>query len=172
MSVVGLLCLGLTMAPVLALHLNRLPAATALDFSAGPAPVGGPNVPTPADDVVSPTTTTTMTIAPVTTTTTTTTTTTAPPSAPASSPRAEQPPPRTADGPASWYKGRKAECAHRSIPLRTVVKVTNLGNGRSTRCTITNRGPYKEGRIIDLSKPAFAALASPSRGVIKVRVDW
>ena len=89
----------------------------------------------------------------------TTTTTTAPP-------RPSQ------TGPASWYDAPQGTCAHQSLPFGTVVTVTDLDNGRSTTCTVEDRGPYQDGRIIDLSKATFSQLESPGVGVIDVRITW
>ena len=50
--------------------------------------------------------------------------------------------------------------------------MTNLSNGRSTRCRVTTRGPYADGRVIDLSRGAFSQIADPSAGVIDVRISW
>ncbi len=170
MPVSILLTAGLTIAPAFALHLNRIPAASAFEISAGPAWVQGPDLPSPLSrlvGVVSPPTT-----RPPTTTTTTTTTTTAPPTtplAPAADP--EPAPTHTQTGRASWYAGRKGKCAHRTIPLRTVLRVVNLANGKETRCTVTNRGPFRGDRVLDLTKATFAELAPVSKGVIHVRIE-
>ena len=56
--------------------------------------------------------------------------------------------------------------AHPYLRLNSYVNVTH--NGKTIRVKITDRGPYAGGRILDLSYGAFAALASPSRGVINV----
>jgi rare lipoprotein A len=53
-----------------------------------------------------------------------------------------------------------------------VVHVTNLANGATTTCTVEDRGPYEGGRIIDLSEATFSQIASPSQGVIQVRINW
>lgn len=116
-------------------------------------------------------TTTTHTHAPSTTTRPTTTTTKPPP-----------PPPTTAapqfgngeaTGKASWYQAAApGSCAHRTIPKGTLVRVTNLANGRAVPCTVADRGPYVDGRIIDLAEPDFAQLAGSHEGVIDVRIEW
>jgi rare lipoprotein A len=59
--------------------------------------------------------------------------------------------------------------AHPYLPLNSYVNVTH--NGKTIRVKVTDRGPYAGGRILDLSYGAFAALASPSRGVINVCVS-
>ena len=63
-------------------------------------------------------------------------------------------------------------CAHRSLPKGTALKVTNLGNGKVTTCVVNDRGPYVEGRILDLSREAFSEIASISDGVIRVAIEW
>lgn len=79
---------------------------------------------------------------------------------------------RSQTGPASWYPAPAGTCAHKTLPIGTVVTVTDLENGRQTTCRVEDRGPYQGGRIIDLSKTTFAQLAPPSRGVIQVRITW
>lgn len=56
--------------------------------------------------------------------------------------------------------------AHPYLRLGSYVKVTH--RGKTIRVKINDRGPYADGRILDLSYGAFAALASPSRGTINV----
>lgn len=77
-------------------------------------------------------------------------------------------------GRASWYDNPYGgyTAAHRTLPRGTIVTVTNVANGRSVQVRINDRGPYVEDRIIDLNRKAFAELASPSRGVIDVRIEW
>ena len=113
-------------------------------------------------------TTTTSTTAKATTTTTAkpTTTTTAAPQQASSTGNVQE-------GDASYYDNAPAgTCAHRTAPMGTILKVTNLANGKSTTCKVADRGPYIAGRIVDLSKPTFAEIAPLSAGVIKVRVEW
>jgi rare lipoprotein A len=89
-------------------------------------------------------------------------------------------------GIASWYgeqfQGRQTAsgepfdmldftAAHPSLPLGTIVKVTNLRNGRTVVVRINDRGPVVDGRIIDLSYNAARALDFQERGVQKVRLD-
>ena len=99
--------------------------------------------------------------------------------APDSSKRAET-------GRASWYgsfhHGRRTAsgeiydmhaltAAHPTLPLGTRVLVTNLLNGRSVEVRVNDRGPYVDGRIIDLSYAAAQPLAAVSRGVVPVRLN-
>lgn len=118
----------------------------------------------------------------------TTTTTPAPPR-PATTPHAARsattPPPPTTVAPApvqsahgtesgiaSWYQTFDGTCAHKSIPKRTILTVTNVETGASVTCRVADRGPYVVGRIVDLDRELFAALARTSRGTIPVRITW
>ena len=65
----------------------------------------------------------------------------------------------------------KMTAAHKTLPLGTKAKVTNLKDGKSVQVEINDRGPYAEGRIIDLSQAAAKALGIIDRGVVKVRVE-
>jgi rare lipoprotein A len=49
--------------------------------------------------------------------------------------------------------------------------VTNVQNGKSVIAKVNDRGPYVQGRIIDLSRSAFSSIASMSAGVITVKVE-
>ena len=61
--------------------------------------------------------------------------------------------------------------AHRSLPLGTKVRVTNLHNGQSVLVTINDRGPYIRGRQIDLSMGAARAIGMLGRGVANVVIQ-
>jgi rare lipoprotein A len=61
--------------------------------------------------------------------------------------------------------------AHRTLPLGTVVRVTNLQAQRSATVTITDRGPFVEGRIIDLSLAAAKAIDVWRAGTAKVKLE-
>lgn len=61
--------------------------------------------------------------------------------------------------------------AHRTLPLPTVVRVTNLGNGRALVVRVNDRGPFAHGRILDLSKRAAQLLGFERQGVARVRVQ-
>lgn len=82
------------------------------------------------------------------------------------------------EGGASFYSlgGRgcgtgRYTAAHKTLPKGTQVLVTNLANGKTVTVTIDDRGPYVNGRIIDLSCDAFGVLAPHSQGVIaRVRI--
>ncbi len=76
-------------------------------------------------------------------------------------------------GEATWYDSPDpAVCAHKSVPMGTVLTVTNIETGASTTCRVGDRGPYVDGRIIDLSREAFSQLAPLSDGVINVKIEW
>lgn len=61
--------------------------------------------------------------------------------------------------------------AHKTLPMPSLVRVTNLENGRSLVVRINDRGPYKPGRIIDLSRRSAQLLDIESKGTAKVRVQ-
>jgi rare lipoprotein A len=66
---------------------------------------------------------------------------------------------------------RAMTAAHRSIAFGTVVRVTNLENGRTIKVQIEDRGPFVDGRIIDLSANAGRMLGITRQGVAQVRVE-
>ena len=89
-------------------------------------------------------------------------------------------------GIASWYgvpfHGRRAAngdvydmnqetAAHRTLPFGSLVRVTNLDNGLQTEVRITDRGPFVEGRIIDLSFAAARAVDMVGAGIARVRLE-
>jgi rare lipoprotein A len=61
--------------------------------------------------------------------------------------------------------------AHRSLPFGTKVRVTNLLNNRSVTVKINDRGPFIEGRIIDLTRYAFSKIGDTEQGLIKVKIE-
>ena len=61
--------------------------------------------------------------------------------------------------------------AHRTLPLGSRVRVTNLHNGRSVLVTINDRGPYRRRRAIDLSYGAARVLGMLHRGIAQVRIE-
>ena len=90
------------------------------------------------------------------------------------------------EGLASWYGGKFQgrltasgevfdtnlfTAAHKSLPFGTVVKVTNLLNGLSTVVKINDRGPFVEGRIIDLSRAAAEKIDMIGMGTARVTVE-
>ena len=76
---------------------------------------------------------------------------------------------RTASGEVFDMNGMTA--AHRTLPFGTRVRVTNLANGREAVVRINDRGPFRKGRIIDVSYAAARRLGIVGPGVAKVRVE-
>lgn len=89
-------------------------------------------------------------------------------------------------GDASWYgpgfHGRKTAsgevfdmhartAAHRTLPFGALVRVTRLDTGASTVVRINDRGPFKPGRVIDLSNGAARDIDMVRDGVARVRID-
>jgi rare lipoprotein A len=89
-------------------------------------------------------------------------------------------------GVASWYGGsfhgkqaangelfdmEALTAAHRTFPLGSVVRVVNLANGKHIHVRITDRGPYVNGRILDLSRGAAARLGMVAGGLSVVQVQ-
>jgi uncharacterized protein YabE (DUF348 family) len=75
-------------------------------------------------------------------------------------------------GQATWYDYTPGTCAHKTIPKGTVLTVINVATGASTTCVVADRGPYADGRIVDLTPGVFSRLAPLSKGVIDVRIEW
>ncbi|MFM9939649.1 MAG: septal ring lytic transglycosylase RlpA family protein [Hyphomicrobiaceae bacterium] len=61
--------------------------------------------------------------------------------------------------------------AHKTLPFGTKVRVTHLGNGKSVVVRINDRGPFKAGRVIDLSYAAAGVLGMHGQGLAKVKVE-
>jgi len=91
------------------------------------------------------------------------------------------------EGEASWYgpgfhghetaNGEQFDtedmtAAHRTLPMPSVVRVTNLENGKSVVVRVNDRGPFKRNRIIDVSKSAAKALDFHGQGTTHVRVEF
>ena len=92
-----------------------------------------------------------------------------------------------AEGMASWYgadfHGRPTasgerydmhgiSAAHRTMPLPSYARVTNLDNGRSIIVRVNNRGPFVHNRVIDLSTGSARALDFYKKGIARVRVEF
>ena len=73
---------------------------------------------------------------------------------------------RTASG--ERFNPSAMTAAHRTLPFGTTVVVTHLGNGRSTRAVVEDRGPFIQGRIIDLSPRLAEHLGMIRQGVAPV----
>ncbi len=93
----------------------------------------------------------------------------------------------SAVGTASWYgadfHGRKTAngelfdtesitAAHRTLPMPSYIRVTNMVNGRSIIARVNDRGPFHSSRLIDVSEPVAQALAFRTMGTAKVKVDY
>ena len=76
---------------------------------------------------------------------------------------------KTASGKA--YDKNKLTAAHKTLPLGTVVRVTNKKNGKTVDVEITDRGPFGPGRIIDLSVAAAKELDMMKAGVVPVIIS-
>jgi len=69
------------------------------------------------------------------------------------------------------YRHNKLTAAHKTLPFGTKVRVTNLGNDKTVDVVINDRGPYVEGRIIDLSRSAAEALGFENYGLADVKLE-
>jgi len=76
---------------------------------------------------------------------------------------------RTANG--ERYDMNALTAAHPTLPLPSIVNVTNLENGRSVKLTINDRGPFKSKRIIDISRQGAQLLGFKEQGIARVRVE-
>lgn len=77
---------------------------------------------------------------------------------------------KTASG--ATFNQRKLTAAHKTLPFGTKVKVTNLTNGKTVKVKVTDRGPFVEGRIIDLSKKAAEKIKMVNAGVVQVEIKY
>ena len=68
-------------------------------------------------------------------------------------------------------RGSGFTAAHKTLPFGTRVRVIDLKTGRSVIVTITDRGPFNHGRVLDLCTRAARALGMIDRGVIRVRAE-
>nr|WP_319490714.1 septal ring lytic transglycosylase RlpA family protein [uncultured Desulfobacter sp.] len=76
---------------------------------------------------------------------------------------------RTASG--ELFDQHAQTAAHRRLPFGTKVKVTNKRNKKSVIVTINDRGPFVEGRIIDLSRSAFRRISNTRHGTLDVELQ-
>jgi rare lipoprotein A len=117
------------------------------------------------------------------------------PSGPPTSPSVTQPPTRSApfipgiyveEGTASWYgipfHGRRAAngeifdmntlvAAHRTLPFGSILRVTNLNNGKQIEVRVIDRGPFVGDRILDLARAAAAGIDMIGTGTAPVRIE-
>jgi rare lipoprotein A len=75
----------------------------------------------------------------------------------------------TADG--DTFDQHALTAAHRTLAFGTIVRVTDLSNGRMVKVKINDRGPTIDGRIIDLSSAAARALGMKEKGITRVRLE-
>ncbi|GGC91040.1 septal ring lytic transglycosylase RlpA family protein [Halopseudomonas salina] len=69
------------------------------------------------------------------------------------------------------YQAGENTAAHRTLPFGSMVRVTNLKNGKSVVVRINDRGPFVRGRIIDLSRAAFESIGRASEGLLRVEIE-
>jgi rare lipoprotein A len=69
------------------------------------------------------------------------------------------------------YDMYQLTCAHQTLPLGTMVMVTNLENGKSVELKVNDRGPFVKGRIIDVSYAAAKMLEMSEKGTAMVKVE-
>ncbi|MEK2690222.1 septal ring lytic transglycosylase RlpA family protein [Bdellovibrio sp. GT3] len=92
----------------------------------------------------------------------------------------------TAQGKASWYgeshngnrtasgetfNMKELTAAHRTLPMGSMIKVTSLTSGKSTTVRVNDRGPFKKGRIVDVSEAAAKELGMIQKGVDQVKIE-
>lgn len=77
---------------------------------------------------------------------------------------------KTANG--EIYNMGEMTAAHRTLPLPSIVRVTNLDNNKSVILRVSDRGPYAKNRVIDVSESAAIKLGFKSRGTANVRVEF
>jgi rare lipoprotein A len=75
----------------------------------------------------------------------------------------------TASGPR--FDGHSLVAAHRTLPFGTRVRITNLANDRHVVVTIVDRGPFRKGRVIDVSRRAARELGFEHAGITRVRLE-
>jgi len=82
----------------------------------------------------------------------------------------ESPSHTTADG--EVFDTDEITAAHKTFPLPCIVEVTNLDNGKTIRVRVNDRGPFVEGRIMDLSRGSAKALGVYGAGTARVKLTW
>lgn len=76
---------------------------------------------------------------------------------------------KTASG--KTFRQSEYTCAHMTLPFGTKIKVTNLANSKEVIVTVTDRGNFPKGRVVDLSKKAFGEIASLKSGLVNVKIE-
>lgn len=77
---------------------------------------------------------------------------------------------KTANG--DLYNKKLLTAAHRTLPMPSLIKVTNLGNNKSLILMVNDRGPFKKDRIIDVSENAAEILGFKNKGIAKLKVQY
>ena len=75
---------------------------------------------------------------------------------------------KTASG--ERFSNSSMTAAHKRLPFGTWVVVTNINNGKTVKVRINDRGPFVKGRIIDLTRAAFAEIENLDRGLAEVEI--
>jgi rare lipoprotein A len=70
------------------------------------------------------------------------------------------------------FRQQLLTAAHRTLPFGTMVTVTNLKNDKKIRVRINDRGPFKEGRIIDVTRKGAEMLDFVRDGLVEVKIDY
>lgn len=71
----------------------------------------------------------------------------------------------------TMFNQHAATVAHKTLKLGTKLKITNVSSGKSTVATVTDRGPYADGRVLDLSYGVMRVLGGLEKGVIEVNAE-
>ncbi|MFM7850524.1 MAG: septal ring lytic transglycosylase RlpA family protein [Flammeovirgaceae bacterium] len=69
------------------------------------------------------------------------------------------------------YRGSKMTAAHKTLPFGTIIKVTNLANNEWVELEVNDRGPFVEGRVLDVSKAAAEKLGFFNQGIADVKIE-
>ena len=77
---------------------------------------------------------------------------------------------KTASG--DFFSQEQHTAAHKDLPFGSEVKVTNLENGKTIIVKINDRGPFIEGRIIDLSSSSFQKIGNLQDGLLNVKLNF
>ncbi|MBV9989347.1 MAG: septal ring lytic transglycosylase RlpA family protein [Chitinophagaceae bacterium] len=70
------------------------------------------------------------------------------------------------------FRSSEMTAAHKKLPFGTKVKVTNLSNGKTVKVRVNDRGPFVQGRIIDLTRKAAKKLDMLAAGIAKVKISY
>ncbi len=76
---------------------------------------------------------------------------------------------KTANG--EFYDKNKLTAAHRTLPFNTTLRVTRLDNGKAVTVRVNDRGPFRQGHVVDLSRKAAAELGIITLGKARVKIE-